>query len=106
MKILKYTFTTPLHGSIDCSNVLPDQEYVELDAKQMCQLYFQYSELEEFLANSQEDLSAYVPEGELFDLVLRAEVGHAYAFGGRLYLATYIYTDSELSDERIVEVQE
>ena len=100
MRTIKYTFRTPLHGSIDCSDVLPDQDSIKLSPRDMCTLYSDHKELDEFLRNHKENLTSCVDE-QLHHVVLRAEFGDVAMLNGELYLLTYIWTYSVLSDERI-----
>lgn len=106
MKLKKYTFTTPLFGSIACEELLPDTHgRIELSPEQMCILYDQGDKLHMFLDENMEDLAPYVPE-ELKNVVLRAVFGDCAMLGGRMYLRTYIYTEESLNETGIDQVQE
>ena len=106
MKLKKYTFTTPLFGSIACEGLLPDTDgRIELSPEQMCRLYDQGEELHMFLDENMEDLASCVPE-ELKNVVLRAVFGDCAMLGGRMYLRTYIYTEESLNETGIDQVQE
>lgn len=105
MKFMKYTFRTPLHGSIDCSDVLPKEEPIALSPRKMCRLYSEYEELSEFLNNNLEDLADFVCE-ELQNVVLRAEFGDYAMHDGKMYLMTYVWTRGELSSEKLARLMD
>lgn len=106
MKLTKYTFKTPLFGSIACEGLIPDTDgRIDLSPEQMCRLYDQGEELLMFLTENIEDLAPYVPE-ELKNVVLRAIFGEFAMIGGRMYLRTYIYTEEPLTETGIDQVQE
>lgn len=100
MKMMKYTFRTPLLGSIECSDVLPDMNPVELSSYQMCKLYCEDEELSNFLRKNQEDLTSCVDKA-LHDVVLRAEFGDFAMYSGKLYLLTHVWTKTELTTEML-----
>lgn len=102
MKLNKYTFTTPVFGSIECEELLSDTDgRIELSPMQMCRLYTEDDKLARFLTENMEDLAWCVPE-ELRDTVLRAEFGDFAMLGGTMYLRTYIWVRGHLTDEGIV----
>ena len=106
MKLMKYTFRTPLFGSIECDELgLDIGGRIELSPEQMCRLYDEGEELLLFLTDNEEDLAAYVPE-ELENVVLRARFGDSAMLGGRMYLKTYIWTEQELTQSQIDMIQE
>lgn len=106
MKLKKYTFKTPLFGSISCEEVLSDTDgHIELTPEQMCRLYDQRDKLHKFLTDNQEDLSSYVPE-ELTSVILRAEFGDFAMLHGRMYLRTYIWVEEDLTETGIEQIQE
>ena len=98
MKLTKYTFRTPLFGSISCEEVLSDTDgRIELSPEQMCRMYDQGSELLLFLSENADDLAWCVPE-EVSDIVLRAEFGDCAMIRGRMYLRTYIWTVEDANE--------
>lgn len=106
MKLTKYTFKTPLFGSIACEDLLPDAAgRIDLCPEQMCSLYDQGEKLLMFLNENIEDLAPYISE-ELENVVLRAVFGDCAMIGGRMYLRTYIYTEEPLTETGIDQVQE
>ena len=106
MKFKKYAFITPLFGSIDCEELLPDTDgRIELSPEQMCRMYDKDESLLMFLTDNMENLVHCVPE-ELKDIVLCAEFGDCAMIEGRMYLVTYIYTERSLTEEGIAAVQE
>jgi hypothetical protein len=106
VKFKKYAFRTPLFGSIDCEELLPDTDgRIELSPEQMCRMYSEDDTLLRFLTDNMENLVHCVPE-ELKDTVLCAEFGDCAMLAGRMYLVTYIYTERSLTDEGIAAVQE
>ena len=106
MKLKKYTFRTPLFGSIDCEELLLDTDgHIELSPEQMCRLYDDNEDLLMFLTRNMEDLAEYVP-GELMNVVLRAEFGDFAMIGGKMYLRTYIWTEEDLTELQISLIQE
>lgn len=101
MKLTKYTFRTPLFGSISCEEVLSDTDgRVELSPEQMCKMYDKGPELLLFLSENAEDLAFAVPD-ELKNVVLRAEFGDCAMIGGRMYLRTYIWTEEDVDETAI-----
>lgn len=105
MKLTKYTFKTPLFGSIQAEELLYDTDgRIELCPEQMCRMYDKSEKLLIFLNENSEDLAQYVPE-ELENVVLRAEFGDCAMLGGEMFLRTYIYTEEPLTDEGIKQIQ-
>lgn len=105
MKLMKYTFRTPLFGSIECEELLSDTDgRIELSPEQMCRMYDQGPELQMFLTENMEDLTFCVPE-ELQDVVLRAEFGDCAMLGGKMWLHTYIWVEGNLTDTGIEQIQ-
>lgn len=106
MKLTKYTFKTPLFGSIQAEELLSDTDgRIELSPEQMCEMYDKSEKLLIFLSENAEDLAQYVPE-ELENVVLRAEFGDCAMIGGKMFLRTYIYTEEPLTDAGIEQIQE
>ena len=107
MILKKYTFRTPLCGSIECEDLLSDtDERIELSPTQMASLYdYKGQELMMFLTDNSEDLTYCVPE-ELENIVLRAEFGDFALLGGQMWLLTYIYTKDNLTQEDYEPIQD
>lgn len=106
MKLKKYTFRTPLFGSIYCESLLLDTDgHIELSPEQMCTLYNNHEELMMFLTGNMEDLAKYVPE-ELVNIVYKAEFGDFGLIEGNMFLRTHIWTAEELTGEQLSQIQE
>jgi len=106
MKLKKYTFRTPLFGSIECEELLSDTDgRIELAPQQMCRMYDMGEELLRFLTENAEDLAEHLPE-ELEDVVLRAEFGDCAMCGGSMLLRTHIWVDGNLTETGIEQIQE
>ena len=98
MKLMKYTFRTPLFGSIECEELLSDTDgRIELSPEQMARMYVHHGqELMMFLTENSDNLVHCLPE-ELENVVLCAEFGDFAILGGKMWLRTYIYTEGELT---------
>lgn len=107
MKLKKYTFRTPLYGSIECEELFPDTAgRIELSPSQMARMYdTDGQELMMFLTENVVDLASCVPL-ELEEVVLRAEFGDFGLLGGKMWLKTYIYTKHDMTDDGITHIQE
>lgn len=106
MKLMKYTFRTPLFGSIDCEEVLSDTDgRIDLSPEQMCKLYDQGPELLLYLSENAQDLASCVPE-EMDGAVLRAEFGDCAMISGKMWLRTYVWVDGDLTESRVETIQE
>lgn len=106
MKLTKYTFRTPLFGSISCEEALSDPDRrIELSPRQMCDMYNNGPELMSFLSENAEDLADCVPE-ELDSLIIRAEFGDFAILEGKMWLRTYIWVDGDLTPSGIDSVQD
>lgn len=104
MKLTKYTFRTPLFGSIETEELLPEEDgRLDLYPEQMSELYDQNEKLMLFLTENAEDATPYVPE-ELKDVVLRAEFGDFAIVGSRMYLRTYIWTEEDVNETVIMKI--
>lgn len=102
MKLMKYTFRTPLFGSIQAEELLSDTDgRIELSPEQMCRLYDQNEELLMFLTENSDDLASCVPE-ELQYVVLRAEFGDCAMISGKMYLRTHIWTAEDVDETVII----
>jgi hypothetical protein len=106
MKLMKYTFRTPLFGSIECEELLPDTDgRIDLSPEQMCRMYEQGDELLRFLSDNVEDLTFCVPE-ELQSVILRAEFGDCAILGGKMWLNTYIWVEGDLTELGIQQIED
>lgn len=106
MKLMKYTFRTPLFGSIEGANLLIDTDArIDLSPQQMARLYDNGPELSLFLTENSEDLTFCVPE-ELQDVILRAEFGDFAILGGKMWLMTRIWVEGNLTDTGIGQIQD
>lgn len=105
MKLTKYTFRTPLFGSISCEEVLPDTDgCIELSPEQMCRMYDKGPELLLFLSENAQELTSCVPE-ELEDLILRAEFGECALISGKMWLRTYVWVDGDLTESGVETIE-
>lgn len=108
MKLMKYTFRSPLFGSIYSDELFPNTDYgsFELSAEGMAAMYDKYGEnLMMFLTENIEDLAEYV-DAKFRGLVVKACFGDFAIQNGRMYLLTYIYTLDGLSDSGIEDIRE
>lgn len=106
MKLMKYTFRTPLYGSIEAEELLSDTDgRIELSPEQMCRLYDQGPELLLHLSESAGDLAFAVP-AELEDVVLRADFGDCAMLGGKMYLRTYVWVEGNLTETGIQQIKD
>lgn len=106
MKLTKYTFRTPLFGSIDAEELISDTDgLIELSPEQMCSMYDKGPELLVFLSENAEDLAWCVPE-EISNIVLRTEFGECAMVGGKMYLRTYIWTEEDAGSPIICKIMD
>lgn len=106
MKLYKYTFKSPLCGSIHCDDLFIDtSNRAELDATEMAHIYNADSELSSFLDNNKEDLTEYLPD-YFKSLVNKIEVGDYGVFNGELCLLAHVWATEEMTDRDIDDVQE
>ncbi len=106
MKLMKYTFRTPLFGSIQCEELLSDTDgCIDLSPSQMYGMYNKGEELLMFLTQNMENLSYCVPE-ELEDVILCAEFGECSILGCKMWLLTHIYTEHSLTEEGTARIRE
>lgn len=107
MKLMKYTFRSPLFGSIYSDELFPDTDgSFDLSAEGMAAMYDKYGEnLMMFLTENIEDLAEYVDE-QFRGLVVKACFGDFAIQNGKMYLLTYIYALDELYDLGIKDIQE
>ena len=106
MKLTKYTFRTPLFGSISCEEALSDTDgRIELSPEMMCGMYNKGPALQCFLSENAEDLASCVPE-DMTDVVFRAEFGDCAMFSHKMWLRTYVWVDGDLTESGIQAIQE
>ena len=106
MKLMKYTFKTPVFGSIQCEELFSDTDgRFELSPEQMAQLYDRTPDLDTFLRDRKEDLTDCIPQ-ELEHLILRAEFGDFEEPDEELYLLTHIYVKERLEESDLNHIQE
>jgi hypothetical protein len=104
MKRYKYTFKSPLNGSIQCDDLFIDTRgRLELNAEAMALIYNEDDRLASFLENNAEDLTEYIRE-ELKSIVHKLEVGDYGIFAGELCLLAHVWTTSKMTDEQVREV--
>lgn len=107
MKLNKYTFRTPLFGSIYCEELFTQEDgRKDLTPEQMAYLYDTYTgAFGVFLENAREDLTFAVPE-ELSSCIVKAEFGDYGMYDSRVYLLTHIWVEETLTEEGIEKIQE
>lgn len=107
MKLMKYTFRSPLFGSIYSDELFPDTDgSFDLSAEGMAAMYDKCGEsLMMFLTENIEDLAEYV-DAKFRGIVVKACFGDFAIQSGKMYLLTYIYTLCELSDSQIKDIEE
>lgn len=107
MKLKKYTFKSPLYGSISCDELFPDTDGVfELSPNGMARLYhYDGEKLMMFLTDNLKDLAAHVPE-KFKGLIIRAIFGEFGVQDDMMWLKTEIYAVDDLSDEGIKSICE
>lgn len=107
MKLMKYTFRSPLFGSIYSDELFPDTDgSFDLSAEGMADMYDKCGEsLMMFLTENIEDLAEYV-DAKFRGIVVKACFGDFTTQSGKMYLLTYIYTLCELSDSQIQDIEE
>lgn len=97
MKLYKYTFKSPLTGSIHCDSLFVDtRNRFELNATAMARLYNQDYNLSKFLDDNLEDLTQYVSP-EIKGVVYKLEVGDYGVFDGQMCLLANVWTTKELT---------
>lgn len=106
MKLYKYTFKSPLSGSICCDELFVDtHNRAELNAEEMARLYNADPDLAEFLDDNKDDLTEHTPD-YFKPLVHKVEVGDYGIFNGHLCLLAHVWTTSKMTDSKIDEVME
>ena len=99
MKCKKFTYLSPLHGSVQCEDLI-DTSYgrEDFDSEGVFALYNRNYCVEEFLGSCAEDLVQHVPD-TLKKLVLKAVFGKYSIIDGSIFLATEIYVKREPNTE-------
>lgn len=107
MKLNKYTFRTPLFGSIYCEELFTQGDgRKDLTPEQMAYLYdIHTGTFCAFLEEAREDLTFAVPE-ELSSCIVKAEFGDWGMYDGKMYLLTHIWVKDSLSTETMTHIQE
>ena len=102
MKLKKYTFRSPLCGSIYCEELFSDTDgRFEVSAEGMAMLYDRDGDkLMMFLTDNLADMSSHVPE-QFKGLIVKAVFGEFGLQEGQMWLKTEIYAVKELSEEQI-----
>jgi hypothetical protein len=106
MKLYKYTFKSPLRGSIQCEKLFSDTDgSKELDSEDMARLCSSDHQLCEFLENNREDLTEYICASLKTD-VRKMEVGDYGIMEGELCLLSYVWVEEELTEAGMQEVMD
>ena len=106
MKLYKYTFKSPLSGSIHCDELFVDtKNRADLDAEEMARIYNTDPDLSSFLDNNKEDLTEYIPD-YFKPLVHKIEVGDYGVFNGHLCLLAHVWTIDEMTPRQLDEITE
>lgn len=105
MKLKKYTFRSPLFGSICCDELFSDTDgRFELSAEGMAAMYDRHGDkLMMFLTDNLEDLGPYVPE-KFKGYIVKAIFGEFGIQEGRMWLKTQIFAIDELIDEAVDDI--
>lgn len=106
MKLYKYTFKSPLFGSIYCDRLFVDtKNRAELDPSEMASVYDTGSELADFLEANKEDLTEYI-RSDVGAFVHKLEVGDYGIFNDDMYLLAHVWTTTKLTDNQELEVKD
>ena len=101
MKCFKYTFKSPLNGTVYCEGLVEeDDNRVDFGPYGVLQLYNRGQDVLMFLTDKLEDLKDYVPQ-DLKGLVVKAEFGDSVEYRGGLYLLTQVCTRRELTEDEL-----
>lgn len=99
MKCTKLTYTSPLHGTVVCEDVITDNDgRVDFGPDGVLELYNRSTSVEHYIADREEDLVEHIPDS-LKKLVVKAVFGHYTIKDDCLYLATEIYAKREPNTE-------
>lgn len=106
MKLTKYTFRSPLFGSVACEDLLVDTDGgIDLCPSQMARMFDRHPELGKFLEDNKEDLTEALPE-EMERVVLKAVIGDYSLFEGEINLFTHVWVEEPLTETGIEQIQE
>lgn len=104
MKLRKYTYRSPLFGSISSEELFPDTDGIyELSPEAMARMYDRHYELSRFLEKEKECLEKYVPD-KFLGTIIKAEFGDYGFRDGKMWLYTHIWTIDDLTDSGIEEI--
>ena len=107
MNQYKYTFKSPLNGSIQCDEMFREDDGVmELDSLDMARLCDADPDLSTFLDRNKEDLFKYLPDHFKNKTVVKLEVGDYGIFEGHLCLLSYAWTKKELTGQEVQEIMD
>ena len=106
MKLIKYTFRSPLFGSIYSDELFPDTDGIyELSPEAMARMYDRHYELSRFLEKEKEYLEKYVPN-KFLGTIIKAEFGDYGLRDDKMWLYTHIWTTDDLTDSGIEEISD
>lgn len=106
MKLRKYTFRSPLFGSISSEELFPDTDGMyELSPEAMARMYDRHYELSRFLEKEKECLEKCVPD-KFLGTIIKAEFGDYGVRDDKMWLYTHIWTIDDLTDSRIEEIED
>ena len=106
MKLRKYTYRSPLFGSISSEELFPDTDGMyELSPEAMARMYDRHYELSNFLEKEKECLEKYVPN-KFLGIIIKAEFGDYGLRDGKMWLYTHIWTIDDLTDSGIEEIED
>lgn len=107
MKLYKYTFRSPLTGSICCDELFREDDGVkELESLDMARLYNADPDLSDFLEKNKEDLTQYLPDYFKKMMMCKLEVGDYGVVNGDLCLLAHVWTTTKLTENQIGDVSE
>lgn len=106
MNCMKYTYKSPLNGSVYCEGLVNADDYrVDFGPEGVCSLYNRDDSVMRFLTDHIEDLKEYVPDG-LQGVVVSAVFGLAFIEDGEMYLLTEVCTRQELTPYQRSELED
>lgn len=99
MKCIKLTYISPLHGSVQCEDLI-EENYGRIDfgSEGVYALYNRNYCVEEMLTSCIEDLVDHIPH-KLKEVVIKAVFGKYNTIDGSVFLATEIYVKRQLDAE-------
>lgn len=99
MKLYKYTFRSPLSGSIYCEELYSDTDgRQELDYTDMAKIYVCDSRLADFLEKNREEVTDYTPEN-IRNLIHKIELGDYGTVAGAMFLMSHVWSKKELTED-------